>query len=76
MFKWLEEMLKSFFQTVGELTAFALGLIDDSVYVVKLLNKVLLRIHEFFTWLPSSVVSLIVIMIAVVVIYKILGREG
>lgn len=76
MFKALEEMLKSFFQTVGELIAYIFGLIDDTVYVIKLLGKVVIKLPDLFSWLPSQVVALLILTITVVVLYKVLGREG
>lgn len=76
MFKALEEMLKSFFQTVGELIAYVFGLIDDTVYVIKLLGKVIIRLPDLFSWLPSQIVALLLLTITVVVLYKVLGREG
>lgn len=76
MFKALEEMLKSFFQTVGELIAYIFGLIDDTVYVIKLLGKVIIRLPDLFSWLPSQIVALLILILTVVVLYKVLGREG
>jgi hypothetical protein len=55
---------------------FLIGFIEDLVYVVKLTAEFVINIPSYFSWLPGTVVSLIVSIFAVVVIYKVLGREG
>lgn len=74
------DSIKDFFLSLGNITTslvdFVVGLIEDIVYVVKLCGSFVLKIPQLFSWLPAPVVALIVILFAVVVIYKILGREG
>lgn len=55
---------------------FITGLIEDLVYVVKLTAEFVKNIPVYFSWLPGSVIAIIVAIFAVVVIYKVLGREG
>lgn len=55
---------------------FLIGLIGDIVYLVQLTGKAVSSIPGFFQWLPAPVVALLVTIFGVVVIYKILGREG
>lgn len=55
---------------------FLIQMIKDVVYVVTLCNDFVKKIPLMFSWLPSPIVSVIVIIFAIVVIYKILGREG
>lgn len=72
--------LKEYIVGIGELFIslyhFVLDFFQDVVYVVKLTAKFVANIPNYFSWLPSSVVALIVSIFAVVVIYKVLGREG
>ena len=55
---------------------FLIGIIQDLVYIVKLTAKFLVSIPSYFSWLPSEVFGILAIILSVVVIYKILGREG
>ncbi len=58
---------------------FVVGLIQDTLYVLKLLTSLPLGIEKieiFFAWLPPSVVVFLFGMLCVAIIFKILGREG
>lgn len=61
---------------VTSLIDFVVGMITDIVYVVKMTNEFVAKVPLYFAWLPSPVITVIVSIFAVVVIYKILGREG
>lgn len=50
--------------------------ISDSVYVIEVCGKAILFIPKLFGWLPSSVALLAVGVFSIVIIYKVLGREG
>lgn len=74
------ETIKDFFLSLADvitsLVDFVIGMITDLVYVVKLCGSFVLKIPTLFSWLPTPAVAIIVSIFAVVVIYKILGREG
>ena len=72
----LIDFFKSFSDIISTLVDFVIGLFEDLVYMVKLLGQVVMNIPAYFSWLPNSVLMLIVTLIGVVVVYKILGREG
>ena len=55
---------------------FLLDFIKDVAYVVELTAKFVAKIPDFFSFLPAELLAIIVALFAVVVIYKILGREG
>ena len=55
---------------------FLIGFIEDIVYVVKLTGEFVLNIPDYFAWLPAPVLATVVSIFAIVVIYKVLGREG
>ena len=65
--------LADFLWAVGK---FLIDVILDLVYVVTLLGSLLPEIPVMIGWLPSTCISLTVTVFAVVLIYKILGREG
>jgi len=52
------------------------GMIEDILYVVQLTAAFVLKIPDFFDWLPPELLAIVVSLFAVVVVYKILGREG
>lgn len=61
---------------IGAVIDFVIGLFQDLVYMVQLLGQFVVNIPGYFAWLPAGVVAVIVTIFAIVVIYKILGREG
>lgn len=69
-----------FFTGIGDLLTgainFLIGIIADIVYIVQLTGKAITAIPSFFAWLPTPVVTMLVTIFGVVVVYKILGREG
>lgn len=72
--------LKEYIVGIGELFVsiyeFVLDFFADVVYVIKLTANFVARIPSYFSWLPAPVLALVVSIFAVVVIYKVLGREG
>lgn len=65
-----------FFEETMALIGFVIQMFKDIVYVVKLTHEFVGKIPLLFSWLPSPIISVIVIIFVVVVIYKVLGREG
>lgn len=74
------EAIIKFFQGVGDLLLgivdFIVGFFEDVVYMIQLTGKVVVSIPSYFSWMPGEIVTLIVIIFGVVVLYKVLGREG
>lgn len=74
------DAIVSFFTGLGNAIVsvfdFIISFFSDLIYVIQLLGKVVLSIPSYFSWLPGSVSALLVTLFAIVVIYKILGREG
>lgn len=64
------------FEVVKSLITFVIDFIGDIVYVVQLTGTFVANIPTYFAWLPSAYVSLLVTIFSIVVIYKVLGREG
>ena len=69
-----------FFNTLGSVIStvinFVVKMFSDLVMMLQLLAKFIVNIPSYFGWLPTSVVAVIVTIFSIVVIYKILGREG
>ena len=72
--------IKDFFLGIADvvtgLVDFVIGFIQDIVYIVKLCTSFVAKIPRLFSWLPTEVLAIVVIIFSVVVIYKIMGREG
>lgn len=72
--------IKDYIISIGELIStafqFVLDFFQDTVYVIQLTGKFVLEIPSYFSWLPAPVLTLVVAVFSVVVIYKVLGREG
>ena len=61
---------------ISSLFGFLFGIIQDLLYIVALLGSVIVKIPAMIGWLPSACITLTVTLFAVVLIYKLLGREG
>lgn len=74
------ETIKDFIVGIGEMLMFiwdfVIGFFEDIAYIVKLTGQAVLHIPDIFSWLPVEMVALIVLIIGVVVVYKVTGREG
>ena len=76
MLETIKNFFVSFSNIISSLVDFVIGFIEDIVYVVKLCGSFVAKIPLLFSWLPAPAVALVIIIFSVVVIYKILGREG
>ena len=61
---------------LGGLVDFVIGLVADLVYLAQITGKAVASIPSYFAWVPAPVLALLLSVFAVVVLYKILGREG
>lgn len=72
--------IKDYIVSIGEffnsIFDFVLDFFSDIAYVIKLTGEFVLGIPDYFSWLPAEAVALIVSIFGIVVIYKVLGREG
>lgn len=55
---------------------FLVGFIEDIVYIVKITGEFVLEIPNYLAWLPAPVLAIVIVVFGVVVIYKVMGREG
>lgn len=72
----LIKLVKEIGNFIADAFDFLLDLIADIVYMIELTAKSVSKIPDYFDWLPASIVGMIVAIFAIVVIYKVLGREG
>lgn len=55
---------------------FIKGLIEDIVNLTTTVSDTVAKIPKFFEWMPDYLIVGVIALFSVVVIYKILGREG
>lgn len=72
----LVDFFKGFADIVSSLVNFVIGIIQDLLYVIGLLGSLVIKIPDMIGWLPSACITLTVTLFSIVLIYKILGREG
>lgn len=69
-----------FFKGIGDFIVsvldFVVSFFEDLVYVITLLGKFIAQVPSYFSWLPTELIVILSSILAVVVIYKIMGREG
>ena len=70
------DLLGSIGTAIVNLCNFVVDFFADIVYMIRLTGKFLLAVPNYLAWLPSWLISSIMTIFAIVVIYKILGREG
>lgn len=76
MLSTIKDILYSIGNFFTSIYDFVISLFEDLVFVVKATSKAVASIPNLFSWLPAPVLALLVAIFAVVVIYKIMGREG
>lgn len=75
----MDAIIKFFTGIADAVTAafdFLFSFIADLVYLVQLTGKFLVQIPLYFSWLPGELLALVILIFTIVVLYKVLGREG
>lgn len=74
------DVLIDFIGSIAELIIGAFQFLVDTVqglaYCVKMLTFFTASIPDYFSWIPDSCLTLVVLIFGIAVTYKILGREG
>lgn len=70
------DFLKGIGTAITSIFDFIISFFQDLVYAIQLCGKVLLNLPSYLGWIPSSFLSIIMVLFGIVVVYKILGREG
>lgn len=72
--------LTDFLLGIGEgllaVVTFVIDFFKDIAYLIKLTGEFVLKVPDYLSWLPAEVLALIVSIFTIVVLYKVLGREG
>lgn len=75
MLSFISNVLTSIADFFVSVWNFIINLIEDIVYVVKLASEVIGEIPSFFSWMPASVLALLVALLGIVVVYKVINRD-
>ena len=70
------EFLEILFSPILTLIDVVIGFIRDIVYLITLLSTFVLELPALFEFLPNTCVILLLSVFGLVVLYKIIGREG
>lgn len=76
MLDFIADLFYSLLGPLGSLIEFIINFGEDVVYLIQLLLSFVEDIPSYFGWLPDSCIILIVSTFTIVVLYKVLGREG
>lgn len=73
------DQILAFFASIGEAISavfrFLQSLVEDLVYFVRMLAGLEGSVSEYFPWLPASILTLALLLISIVVILRIIGRD-
>lgn len=68
-------LIKGFFEFVVSIVNFVLKILQDLIYVVKILGQTVANLPTYLGFLPTTVLALFVGCLSIVVCYKVLGRS-
>ena len=72
----LFDLLTGFIDLCTFIVDFVISTIRDLIYMVGLLGDITTNLPTYLGWLPSQILTHFLLIISIVVIYKIIGREG
>lgn len=68
--------IKSIVEFLDTIWQFVKDFTSDTFEMIRLVGKTATKIPDYLSWLPVEIVTPLLVLFGVVVIYKILGREG
>ena len=63
-------------ELLNSICDFIIGMFKDTLSMVRMGVKILSQVPALLSWIPDEFFSLIALIISVVFLYKVLGREG
>lgn len=70
------DMIEGFVEMIESLIDFVMDLVQGLLYIYDLLFTIIGNLPSYLAWMPGSFSYLIIAIFGIVVIYKVLGREG
>lgn len=75
----MEEII-AFFEGIADAVESAFdwffGFLEDTVYFLGLLDDAVASIPGYFSWLPSEALVSLGVLLGIIIVCRILGREG
>lgn len=72
--------ITNFIESIGEFISsivnFVIDFVNDLLYVIELVGSTVTKIPDLLNWLPVEIIAMFIGIFAIVVVYKIIGREG
>lgn len=75
MLQGIFDILKKIGDFFTSIIDFIVTLFEDIVKFIKMLGVFASKIPDWFSWLPSPVLALIVTLVGVVILIRVLGRD-
>lgn len=70
------ELLQTILDVIVALARFVVQLVQDLVTVARMLIVSVAHLPQIFQFLPSACIAVVMAVFSIVIIYKVLGREG
>ena len=67
--------LESIASGIASIVEVIISLLVELVYVITMLGRFVSEIPAYFMWLPTSAITLLSTIFAIVVVYKVVGRD-
>lgn len=75
MLSFVGDLFQEFLRFISFIWELILHLVHELVYLIDLLKNVVSDLPSYFSWLPASSLGLLVALLAICVLYKVLGRD-
>jgi len=69
------EFFTNIFDIIKSVVDFIISFFEDIVFIVKSLGEFVIKVPSMLGFLPTAVVSILLVGITVVIIYKVVGRD-
>lgn len=76
MMSTLIEFIKSIGEAIVSFFSFVISLVRDLISLAQMLAETVVAVPEYLSILPAAALSMFVVILAVVVVCRIAGREG
>lgn len=76
MLQKIWNVIKDLGKIISSVIEFVFDMVEDLLYMIKLLREVVLDIPDYLGFFPSIIITTVTTLIGVAVIFKVLGREG
>lgn len=73
------EALIKFFEGIGQaintVIDFVISFFQDTIWIIKTVGWAFAQLPNLLSWIPSELLTIVTTIFAVVMVYKIMGRE-